>query len=47
MSSGRPCCWGFARDGRFLICVYEQFDDLTILPITEYEAPISSEDFES
>ena len=38
-SSGRPCCWGQAADGRFLICVYEMIDDLTVLPVTAYEVP--------
>lgn len=36
-SSGRPCCQGHAVDGRLLFCVYEQLDDLTILPVTAYE----------
>ena len=36
-SSGRPCCWGETTDGRSLFCVYEQLDDLTIIPITAYE----------
>lgn len=36
-SSGRPACRGFALDGRLLFCVYETFDDLTILPVTAYE----------
>jgi hypothetical protein len=33
----RPCCWGEARDGRYLICVYEYADDSTIVPVTAYE----------
>lgn len=40
----RPCCWGHAHDGRFLICVYEVIDDTTILPVTAYEVPMSGEE---
>ena len=36
-SSGRPCCWGEAADGRELFCVYEFLDDMTIIPVTAYE----------
>jgi hypothetical protein len=36
-STGRPCCWGETADGRYLLCVYEYLDVLTILPITAYE----------
>jgi hypothetical protein len=36
-STGRPCCWGHAQDGRLLFCVYEYLDDLTIIPVTAYE----------
>jgi hypothetical protein len=36
-SSGLPCCWGTTSSGRFLFCVYEKIDELTILPITAYE----------
>jgi hypothetical protein len=36
-SSGFPACRGFALDGRLLFCVYEQLDDLTLLPVTAYE----------
>lgn len=39
-SSGRPCCWGETHDGRRVFCVYEMLDDLTVLPITAYEAQI-------
>jgi hypothetical protein len=38
-SSGRPCCWGETRHGRYLICVYEYADAHTILPVTAYEVP--------
>jgi hypothetical protein len=36
-STGRPCCWGEAADGRYLLCVYEYIDEVTILPVTAYE----------
>lgn len=36
-STGRPCCWGETVDGRYLLCVYEYLDLLTIIPITAYE----------
>lgn len=36
-STRRPCCWGEAADGRYLICVYEYLDEMTIIPITAYE----------
>jgi hypothetical protein len=38
-STGRPCCWGETGDGRYLLCVYEYLDVLTIIPITAYEVP--------
>ena len=37
LPTGRPCCWGTTEDGRYLICIYEYIDELTILPITAYE----------
>ena len=36
-ATGRPCCWGNTPDGRYVICVYEYIDEMTILPITAYE----------
>jgi hypothetical protein len=36
-STGRPCCWGETDDGRYVLCVYEYIDEVTILPITAYE----------
>ncbi len=48
-TSGRPCCWGRTADGRYLICVYEYIDVLTIVPVTAYEVsrhgnqPVSEE----
>ncbi len=38
-STGRPCCWGETPDGRYLLCVYEYLDELTIIPVTAYEVP--------
>ncbi len=38
-TSGLPAVWGYTSDGRYLLAVYEQLDDLTILPVTAYEAP--------
>jgi uncharacterized DUF497 family protein len=36
-SSGRRFAAGFAADGRYLFCVYEHLDDMTVIPITAYE----------
>jgi uncharacterized DUF497 family protein len=36
-TTGRPCCWGETSDGRYLICVYEYVDELTLVPFTAYE----------
>ena len=36
-STGRPCCWGTTSDGRYLFCVYEYLDKMSIIPITAYE----------
>ena len=36
-STGRPCCWGEAADGRYLFCVFEKIDETTILPVTAFE----------
>ncbi len=36
-SSGRPCCWGETSEGRYLFCVYEFLDSITIVPVTAYE----------
>jgi hypothetical protein len=36
-SSGLPCCWGSTLEGRFLFCVYETIDDMTVYPVTAYE----------
>jgi hypothetical protein len=36
-STGRPCCWGETAAGRQLFCVYENLDDMTIIPVTAYD----------
>lgn len=38
-SSGLPVAWGYAADGRYIMAVYEQLDQLTVLPVTAYEVP--------
>jgi hypothetical protein len=38
-SSGNPAAFGYTRDGRFIIAVFEYLDELTILPVTAYEVP--------
>jgi hypothetical protein len=38
-SSGLPAVWGYTADGRYIIAVYEELDDVTILPVTAYEVP--------
>ena len=34
-----PCAWGYTEDGRYIIAVYDELDELTILPVTAYEVP--------
>ena len=36
-SSGMPCCWGTTLEGRYLFCVFEKLDELTVYPVTAYE----------
>jgi hypothetical protein len=36
-SSGLPAVWGYTPDGRYIIAVYEELDEGTILPVTAYE----------
>jgi uncharacterized DUF497 family protein len=38
-STGRPAAWGYTKDGRYIIAVYEAIDDLTLVPVTAYEVP--------
>jgi hypothetical protein len=36
-SSGLPAAFGYASDGRYIIAVYEQLDELTVVPVTAYD----------
>ena len=36
-SSGLPCTWGYTRNGRYVIEVFEELDEMTLLPTTAYE----------
>lgn len=36
-SSGHPIAFGRTSAGRYLACVYELVDEITVLPITAYE----------
>jgi hypothetical protein len=36
-SSGRPLAMGYTEDGRYIVCVWEWIDDITIEPYTAYE----------
>jgi hypothetical protein len=36
-SSGLPIVFGFALDGRYIMVVYEQIDDVRIYPVTAYD----------
>lgn len=38
-STGLPCAWGETIDGRFILCIYEDIDGITLLPVTAYEVP--------
>ena len=38
-SSGLPAIWGHTPDGRYIMVVYEELDETTILPVTAYEVP--------
>ncbi|MBI5759938.1 MAG: hypothetical protein HZA46_15580 [Planctomycetales bacterium] len=44
-ASGLPCAWGETPDGRFIICIYEEIDDLMLLPVTAYEVPRPGESY--
>ena len=41
-SSGRPCCYGYTSQGRYLFCVYERVDSMTVRPVTAYEVADTS-----
>jgi uncharacterized DUF497 family protein len=36
-SSGLPIVFGVTPDGRYIMVVYEQIDDVTIYPVTAYD----------
>ena len=36
-SSGLPILFGFTPDGRYIMVVYEQIDEMTIYPVTAYD----------
>lgn len=36
-SSGRPIAFGPTTTDKYLACIYEWFDDMTVYPITAYE----------
>ena len=36
-SSGLPIVFGLTPDGRYILVVYEQIDEITIYPVTAYE----------
>ncbi len=38
-SSSLPGAWGYTDDGRYIMAVYEQLDEITILPVTAYQVP--------
>ncbi len=38
-SSGLPAVWGHTADGRYIMTVYEELDETTVLPVTAYEVP--------
>jgi hypothetical protein len=38
-SSGRPCVFGYAPDGRYIIVIYDELDEYTVIPATAYEVP--------
>jgi uncharacterized DUF497 family protein len=36
-SSGRPVVTAYTPDGRLVLVVYEEIDDVTVYPVTAYE----------
>ncbi len=36
-SSGLPIVYGFTSEGRYILVVYEQIDEVTIYPVTAYD----------
>jgi uncharacterized DUF497 family protein len=39
VSSGHPVAFGYTSDGRYIIVVYLEIDDVTVEPVTAYEVP--------
>jgi hypothetical protein len=37
--AARPAAWGYAEDGRYIIAVFDQLDEATLVPVTAYEVP--------
>ena len=35
--SGCPCLFGYTPDGRYIVVIYEEIDDDTVIPVTAYE----------
>ena len=38
-SSELPVAWGYTPDGRYVMVVFVELDEVTILPVTAYEVP--------
>ena len=38
-STSRPCVFGHTLDQRYIIVVYEEIDENTVMPWTAYEVP--------
>jgi len=38
-TTGRPCVFGHTPDGRYIVVVYEEINEDTVLPVTAYEVP--------
>ena len=38
-SSGLPAASGYTLDGRYVFAVYEEIDDVTLVPVTAFVVP--------
>jgi hypothetical protein len=38
-TSGLPTSFGYTRDGRYIMAVYEAIDAVTVLAVTAFEVP--------
>lgn len=36
-STGLPACFAWTATGKFIFCVYEELNDLLVIPVTAYE----------